>query len=249
MKMADDNAQEAIKTLLKFILQEPIFIGPSKPLIDAFSKMGLIGRPLEEVPGWLDNVAASIIDEDPVIYRTNRRGERVYARWYEIGEDGSVITALGNYLSFPLLIMNEILEGGPRAEKGAKDKISAIKQRHPTNIEGLIKYLEGKEALIKRPTGVIKYVDKDGKVYNTIEQWGDPKNIPDWCYGGFAEGRGIENYLKLLKVTGEVDVGKLNPIDVYFKENIKGYNIKAQETGNDAILKFFEIVKSYKNKK
>lgn len=94
-----EQVKKLTKELSK-ITEEPFFFGRGKALGGTLTTLGYAGIApvrLPDIPGFLDNIAEAIEDDNPVLYRFNRIGERVYARWYEMGEDGSVFTMFGNY--------------------------------------------------------------------------------------------------------------------------------------------------------
>jgi len=83
--------------LLKFLKDEAFYFGPARPLIGAFRRQGLIRTPEKERAGIFDDIAEVFKDTEGVLLRQNPSNFNVFARWYEIAQDGSVITTLGNY--------------------------------------------------------------------------------------------------------------------------------------------------------
>ena len=140
-----ENGINVLK-LLEYLEENPIMIGPPKPLINAYSKMGLIGGGEKDVPGWVDNVYNALKDEDPILYRTNRKGGRVYGRWYEILEDGSILTLIGDYLSFPIGLLGSIYQTyNNSSEKEIKEFIEKNKMKGDEHVKKMKEIQKGYE--------------------------------------------------------------------------------------------------------
>lgn len=99
-----DDVKEALTDVLYTDGQAQLS-GPPDKVLNSLISMRKIGGKAQDLPGWLDNFANLLEEETNVLYRTNRANQPVYSRWYEMGEDGTVFSIMGNYLSFPVKLI------------------------------------------------------------------------------------------------------------------------------------------------
>jgi len=160
-----------IVTLLNYLEKEPIFFGTPPAIIGALQSMGRIGGGVPDLPGWIDDLATSIEDPNPIIQRINRKGQTVYSRWYEMGEDGTVLTMAGNYLGFPIRFFGAFYQGLKHSDEDVNNYIKELEKR-TENVLGDVmrKYMN-------MIPNVAEYyapkIDEDGKI--VLDEEGNPK--------------------------------------------------------------------------
>lgn len=139
--MADiDILEQKIDKLTEFVgathvSDEPIYQGTATQLTPVLSKMGKFIPTTKEidVPGWLDDLARAFKAGSTVLFRQNRKGEVVPARWYEYLEDGSTDMVFGAYIYPVLTGANALITSGERGRVRARNTIDSIRKEYPTS--------------------------------------------------------------------------------------------------------------------
>ncbi len=106
--MADGNNGPSAKEISQ-ALQDALYKndyaqlnGPVDKVINTLYAMRAIGGGAVNVPGYADELAHALEEDDNILHRYNRAGRVGKSRWYEMLEDGDLISVFGCYLSKPI---------------------------------------------------------------------------------------------------------------------------------------------------
>ncbi len=169
--MAEKENDELAKELQKLfaytnathVSPEPVFQGTGAQLAPVFNRLGILPK-VEiglEQPGWLDNLANAIVSDNSVLLESNN-----LAPWYEIGRRGSVLTTIGDYVSFFLNGANTLLNSADTAREKIGSEIKKVKEKYA--VQGMKEYIKDLAEYLtvgKAYLGAVKDFDE---IFNSV---------------------------------------------------------------------------------